>query len=262
MRINKFIAHATNMSRREADNTIAAGRVQIDGHRADMGAQATPESVVKLDGVVVGEKTEYTYVLLNKPVGFLCSRRSQGGVPTIYALLPERYRSLKAVGRLDKDSSGLILLTDDGDFAFQMTHPSFHKVKIYEVALNKPLTPLHQQMISDYGVTLEDGVSQFLVEKRGAEIGVKAQSITTGTMRSTSRQTSFRGRGETSEFTSEASGGAGPSYTVTMHEGRNRQIRRTFTALGYTVTRLHRTNFGNYALGDIPSRNHIRININ
>ena len=218
MRINKYIAHSTGLSRREADAVVSAGRVTINGLKASLGAPVGPNDLVKLDNKTVSSQKSYTYLMLNKPVGHLCSRRSQGGVPTIYSLLPEKYRALKAVGRLDKDSSGLILLTDDGDFAHRMTHPSFHKTKVYEVQLDKPLEPLHQQMISDYGINLEDGVSKFLVEKISPE-----------------------GRG---------------SYRVTMSEGRNRQIRRPFAALGYNVTDLYRTHFGKYMLGKLKNGQH------
>ena len=142
-----------------------------------MGSQVEPTDTVMFDNKRVGEKTAYTYVMLNKPVGYLCSRRSQGGVPTIYSLLPELYRPLKAVGRLDKDSSGLILLTDDGDFAHSMTHPKFYKTKVYEVELDTPLQPLHQQMISDHGISLEDGMSSFLIEKIGEGSEAKDLSL-------------------------------------------------------------------------------------
>ena len=219
VRLNKFLAHATGMSRREADTCIAAGRVTVNDKKVALGAQVDEKDIVKLDRKIVSEQRHHTYLLLNKPVGYLCSRRSQGGVPTIFELLPKQYQLLKPVGRLDKDSSGLLLLTNDGDFAHRMTHPSFHKVKVYEVELDKPLEPLHQQMISDYGISLEDGVSQFVIEKLVSE--------------------------QVSKLVSR--------YRVTMHEGRNRQIRRTFSALGYTVTKLHRTHFGNYSLGDIKS---------
>jgi 23S rRNA pseudouridine2605 synthase len=101
-----------------------------------------------------------------------------------------------------------------------MMHPSFHKTKVYEVQLDKPLAPLHQQMISDYGVQLEDGLSTFLV----ATIDQVAPA---------------------------AANSAQKTYQITMHEGRNRQIRRTFAALGYTVTKLHRTQFGTYQLGSL-----------
>ena len=128
----------------------------------------------------------------------------------MYELLPKEYQKLKTVGRLDKDSSGLILLTNDGDFAYQMTHPKFHKEKIYEVTLDRPLEPLHQQMISDYGIMLDDGPSKFTVVR-----------------------------------VSQA------SYKVVLTEGRNRQIRRTFAALGYKVRTLHRISFGVFELSGL-----------
>lgn len=214
-RVNKFLAHATGMSRREADNAIAAGRVTIDGAKAVMGSQASPSSRIQLDGKTIGAQDNYTYLLLHKPVGYVCSRRAQGDSPTIYELLPDEQRKLKPVGRLDRDSSGLLFLTDDGDFAHQMTHPKFQKHKSYEVTLDIELEPLHQQMINDYGVTLEDGVSKLTLER----------------MSDDSRR----------------------EWKVMMSEGRNRQIRRTFASLGYTVTRLHRTTFGPYILGDLES---------
>lgn len=209
VRLNKHLALVLGISRREADDLIKQGRVTLAGEVARLGAQISPPAEVEVDSKPIAQSQEYTYLLFNKPVGYVCSRRQQGDNPTIYNVLPEKYHHLKPVGRLDKDSSGLILLTNDGDFAYQMTHPQFRKVKIYEVQLARPLEPLHQQMISDYGVMLEDGKSQFLIEKE--EVG----------------------------------------YKITMHEGRNRQIRRTFAALGYTVTQLHRSIFGNYSLGDI-----------
>jgi 23S rRNA pseudouridine2605 synthase len=144
----------------------------------------------------------------------VCSRKAQGENPTIYDLLPADMAALKPVGRLDKDSSGLLILTNDGDFAHRMTHPSFRKTKVYEVHLDRALEPLHQQMIADYGVEIGDGTSQLSLE----------------------RMDDTR-----------------TSWVVTMSEGRNRQIRRTFGSLGYSVTALHRTTFGPYTLADLPS---------
>lgn len=207
-RLNKYIALHTGTSRREADEYIASGRISINGHKATLGSQVSSDDHITFDGNLLSHSTAHLYLLFHKPVGYVCSRRQQGDIPTIYSLLPEKYHHLKPVGRLDKDSSGLIVLTNDGDFAHQMTHPSFHKIKIYEVTLDRALQPLHQQMISDHGVQLEDGVSQFHIESLDKKHG----------------------------------------YKITMHEGRNRQIRRTFGSLGYTVTRLHRTQFGNYTL--------------
>lgn len=218
IRLNKFIAHHAGLSRREADEAIEQGRVKINQAIASLGAQVSPSDIVTIDNQTITPLHNYTYVLLNKPVGYVCSRRQQGDAPTIYSLLPETYQKLKTVGRLDRDSSGLIILTDDGDLAHRMTHPRFVKTKVYEVELDHPLTPLHMQMISDHGIQLEDGVSQFIVSRRNP----------TG-------------------------------YSVTMTEGRNRQIRRTFTALGYTVTKLHRTQFGPYSIADIDNKKYREI---
>ena len=216
MRLNKFIAHATGISRREADELIRTGNAVVNGKAADLGCDVDPnDDTVTVNNQVVKLPTEHTTIMLNKPVGYVCSRNAQAkGVKTIYELLPDQYKALKTVGRLDKDSTGLILLTDDGDLAHQLTHPSFTKTKEYIVELDHALAPLHQQMISDFGINLDDGPSQLLLERLNDE------------------RTKFN---------------------VTMHEGRNRQIRRTFAALGYQVKSLHRTTFGPYTLGDLAS---------
>lgn len=212
IRLNKFLAEQLGLSRRQADDAIAAGRVQISGQTAVLGARVKPSDTIIFDDQPVAKTVKYIYLGLNKPVGYVCSRKRQGDIPTIYELLPPKYQQLKTVGRLDKDSSGLILLTNDGDFAFQMTHPKFDKTKLYEVSLDVPLEPLHQQMISDYGVEIGDGVSKMGLSKLD----------------------------DTRK-----------SWLVTLHEGRNRQIRRTFAALGYTVVRLHRIQFGPYQLSGL-----------
>lgn len=219
-RLNKFIAHSAGLSRREADTAIEQGRVRVNKARAILGTQVSPGDIVEFDGKTLEQASSYTYLAFHKPVGYVCSRRAQGDTPTIYALLPHEYHHLKPVGRLDRDSSGILLLTDDGDFAHQMTHPKFAKRKVYEVTLDQALEPLHQQMINDYGVNLEDGVSLLQLEK----------------------QDDAR------------------HWRVTMSEGRNRQIRRTFAALGYTVTKLHRTQFGPYGLDDHEAGTYFKAN--
>lgn len=207
MRINKFLALHTSLSRRAADKAISEGRVLVDDKKPVEGQQISDDNVVQLDGREIKTNTKLQTIILNKPTGYVCSRDGQGS-KTIYDLLPPSLRHLNTVGRLDKDSSGLILLTNDGELAQQLAHPKYQKTKVYEVTLNKPLEPLHQQMISDIGVNLEDGLSMFSVEKSGGAL------------------------------------------KVTLREGRNRQIRRTFEALGYEVIKLHRTQFGSYNLGN------------
>lgn len=212
IRLNKFLAERLGVSRREADDLIAGGKVFVNDKVAVLGERIDFSSKVCYNKKIIPFSKEYTYLLMNKPVGYVCSRKRQGETPTLYELLPEKFRSLKTVGRLDKDSSGLILLTDDGDFSFRMTHPKFFKVKVYQVRLDRSLEPLHQQMISDFGIKLDDGVSKL------------------GLTRLNDERTEF---------------------LVEMSEGRNRQIRRTFLALGYKVIKLHRKEFGEFSLGEL-----------
>ena len=211
MRINKYLALYTDLSRRSADQAIDDGRVTLNGEKPSSGASVDASDVVTLDGRAITPDVKRVVLILNKPVGYVCSKDGQGS-ETVYDLLPEQYHNLNPVGRLDKDSSGLLLMTNDGDLANKLTHPSYQKTKIYEIELDKPLQPLHQQMISDYGVQLDDGPSKLQLEKLDD---------------------------------------MGQQLRVSMHEGRNRQIRRTFSALGHMVTKLHRTHFGSYILGDI-----------
>ena len=211
IRLNKFLAERLGISRREADDAIAAGKVTVDAKKAELGARIDIDKNpnVCYNGKMVSLQAGYLYVALNKPRGVVCSKKSQDGGKTVYDLLNKKYRDLKNVGRLDKDSSGLILLTNDGDFAFRMTHPKFVKTKIYEVKLERALEPLHQQMIADFGVQIGDGISKLGLERLD----------------------------DTRKL-----------WRVIMHEGRNRQIRRTFGALGYTVVELKRLSFGSYML--------------
>ena len=209
-RLNKFLALQLGISRRQADELIEKGRISINGKTAQLGERFKAGDKIKLGEKIISKtREEKKYIILNKPRGYVCSRKKQGENETIYAILPKEFSVLKPVGRLDKDSSGILLLTNDGDFAFQMTHPKFRKVKEYLVSLDTPLQPIHQQMIADFGINLPDGKSQLGLERLDD-----------------SRK----------------------NWKVIMSEGRNRQIRRTFSAIGYEVEELHRTVFGSYIL--------------
>lgn len=208
MRINKFVALASGLSRRAADMAIAEGRVLVDGQQPQFGRNIDKQKVT-LDSQPLQLRARTQTILMNKPVGYVVSRNGQGS-KTIYDLLPPSLHHLKPIGRLDKDSSGLLLLTNDGALANELTHPRYAKQKIYEILLDKPLAPLHRQMISEYGVQLDDGPSKLTLERM--------------------HDTDDR------------------AWKVLMTEGRNRQIRRTFAALGYAVKKLHRTHFGGFAL--------------
>ncbi len=242
IRLNKFLAERLGVSRREADQLISSGHIIVDGQTAILGTKIDSKSNILYNGKRIPYAIKYTYLAFHKPVGYVCSRRAQGSTPTLYDLLPPKYRKLKTVGRLDKESSGLILLTDDGNFAFQMTHPKFRKTKLYEVELDRPLEPLHQQMISEYGIMLDDGPSQFKVIKNecGDLFSHEQASYPS------SHTPSLRSRNSFEKSLTEAS-----CYLVTLTEGRNRQIRRTFAALGYKVVKLHRISFGKYGLGPL-----------
>jgi len=213
MRINRFVAQATGCSRRAADKYIENGEILVNNKPVKAGYDVTPLDVVTLDGKML-QALKIQTIMLNKPAGYVCSRDGQGN-KTIYDLLPPELHYLKPVGRLDKDSSGLLLLSNDGSLTQTLTHPSNRKDKVYEATLDKDLQPLHRQMISDHGIQLDDGPSKFELERKAE--------------------------------------GNEKTWLVRMHEGRNRQIRRTFAALGYTVTKLHRTHLGSYTLDTLPS---------
>lgn len=219
MRINKYIAQVTGMSRRAADTAIDQGRVLVNGKPPSMGQQIDSTDTVTLDGRTLEGKSETVTILLNKPVGYVVSRDGQGN-KSVYEVLPEQMHRLKPVGRLDKDSSGLLLLTNDGQLAQELTHPKFEKIKKYKIALNKDLSEADYNEVSQTGVMLEDGLSSFQLKP------VNQQR---------------------------------KEWKVEMMEGRNRQIRRTFEALGYSVVKLHRTHFGPYELGTLPLGKFIRI---
>lgn len=214
MRINKYVALATGVSRRQADKLIVSDKVSINDRIARLGDSVDEKDVIKLDGKKISAQ-EFTTIALNKPVGYVCSRQGQGS-KTIYDLLPQEFYNLKPIGRLDKESSGLILLTNDGTLAQKLSHPSNNKQKVYKITLNKILTKNKQEMIKR-GVDLNDGKSTLKIN------------------------------------------GSGKSWTVTMSEGRNRQIRRTFSAIGCNVVKLHRTQFGEHKLGNIKAGSFVKI---
>jgi 23S rRNA pseudouridine2605 synthase len=209
MRINAYVARASGLSRRAADQAIENRHVLVNGRRASLGQNVKSGDTVTLDGKILELESTTTTIILNKPTGYVCSRSGQGN-RTIYDLLPARHHNLNPAGRLDKDSSGLLLLTDDGALANRLTHPRYNKTKVYEVELDRPLNPSDKDRIGR-GVQLDDGISKLQI----TDLSDKR-------------------------------------LKVRLSEGRNRQIRRTFAALGYRVARLHRTQFGDYRLNGLP----------
>lgn len=212
MRLNQFLARHSNLSRRGADVAIDEGRVTVNGRQPSIGLRVSDADVVTLDGVSLVSAQEVTTIMLNKPSGYVCSRMGQGS-QTVYDLLPPELHNVKPVGRLDKESTGLLLMTNDGDLANKLTHPRYKKTKVYEITLNQALSQQDFGMITKTGVELDDGISKFQLSKLKDD----------------------------------------RNWQVTMSEGRNRQIRRTFARLNYRVNILHRTKFGDYELKQLQS---------
>lgn len=208
MRINKYVALCSHLSRRKADQAIEAGVVTVNGDKIDAGYQVQPGDIVTLAGHEITPPDTIS-IILNKPADYVVSRSGQGS-KTIYELLPEELQHLNPVGRLDKASSGLLIMSNDGELSQALTHPSKDKNKVYDIELYMPLTDQHRAQIES-GIELEDGISKLKLN------------------------------------------GAETNWQVTMSEGRNRQIRRTFGELGYTLKNLHRVRIDDIELGELET---------
>jgi 23S rRNA pseudouridine2605 synthase len=215
MRLNRFIAHAGICSRREADTFIIAGSVEVNGKVvSEMGYKVLPGDSVKFDGrLLTPEKMEY--VLLNKPKNFLTTTEDDKGRKTVMDLIRNASKSrLLPVGRLDRNTTGLLLFTNDGEMAARLTHPRYAVRKIYHVVLDRALKVSDLQQI-EKGVDLDDG-----------SISVDAISyIANATKR---------------------------EVGIEIHSGRNRIIRRIFEHLGYEVAKLDRVMFAGLTKKDLP----------
>lgn len=202
IRLNRFIAQSGICSRREADDYITAGLVSVNGVIVtELGTKVKPTDEVKFnDSRVQGEKK--VYLVLNKPKGYVTSLDDPHAGKTVMELVKGACTErIYPVGRLDKNSVGLLLFTNDGDLTRQLTHPSYKKKKIYQVSLDKPLTRADMDRIAE-GITLEDGEIYAdeisYVKENKQEVGIE------------------------------------------IHSGRNRIVRRIFEFLGYNVTKLDR----------------------
>lgn len=219
LRLQKYIAMCGVASRRNAEVMIQNGRVSVNGNtmremgvKVEMGADE-----VSVDGVPIKIPNKKYYIMLNKPVGYVSSAKDQFERPTVVDLVKEDIDvRIFPVGRLDYNTEGLLLLTNDGDFSYRVTHPKFHIDKTYVVVIKGGITirGLHQLR---RGVKLDDNhvTSPAEVEILNAENG--------HTM-----------------------------LEVTIHEGRNRQVRKMFEAIGNAVVELRRTKIGKIELGTLP----------
>lgn len=212
MRINKYLAEKGIASRRHADEMIAADRVTINGVIATLGASVEEGDVVCLDGEIISDaEKQAEYYLMNKPKGVVCTVSDDRGRKTVMDLLPEGVGRVFPVGRLDYATEGLLILTNDGDLAFRLTHPTAEIPKTYMAKIEGTLTEKELNPIRS-GVEL-DGV---LTKKCKAHIVETNKAYT--------------------------------KVHVTITEGRNRQVRRMFEAIGKNVEFLKRVSIGQLKL--------------
>jgi len=214
IRLNKFLAQAGIASRREADVLISTGVVTVNGKViTEMGFKVSPEDKVTYGGETIrGEKK--VYLLMNKPKDFITTADDPFGRRTVMQLLGKLKQRVYPVGRLDRATTGLLMLTNDGDLTKKLTHPKFGIKKIYNVGLDKNVTTTHLKHLID-GFELEDGFTK-------ADVAVHI------------------GTGENKKLVG-----------IELHSGKNRIIRRMFEHLGYKVTKLDRVYFAGLTKKDL-----------
>ena len=216
-RLQKILASRGVCSRRKAEELLSAGRVSVNGVVAALGESADPEiDEILLDGKPLPSKSEYVYIMLNKPRGFVTTLSDEKGRKNAAQLVADCGVRVYPVGRLDMDSEGLLLFTNDGDFANSLMHPKHEVNKTYRVVVD--------------GFTAEN------LEKLKQPVTLDGYTIRKPGVR-LSRPPRADGRAE---------------ILVTIHEGRNRQVRRMCAMAGMTVLRLIRVAEGSLILGDLP----------
>lgn len=215
IRLNKFLSNAGVASRREADVLIQTGVVSVnDQVILELGYKIKPGDVVKYDGQTINAETK-RYVLLNKPKDFITTMDDPLGRKTVMSLVKKACKErIYPVGRLDRETTGLLLFTNDGDLAKKLTHPRYKASKIYHVEANKAVT-LEDVELMKSGITLEDGI-------------IKCDHV---------------------EFIEN---GGSREIGVELHSGKNRVVRRIFESLGYDVVKLDRVKFASLTKKDLP----------
>ena len=219
MRLNKAIAATGHCSRRNADELILAGRVRVDGQpESNPARRVLPFESIAVDGRILSGPQAFTYLMLNKPVQVVCTVSDPEGRPTVLDCLPQSYKGLRLypVGRLDYFSEGMLLLTNDGQLAQRLTHPSHHQPKTYEV-LVRGTVPEAALKTMRRGMRLAEGEDLLPVD-------VTAQPAAGNTM-----------------------------LQMVLRQGFNRQIRRMCRDLGLTVLRLCRVAQGALYIGNLAS---------
>ncbi|MBV9616887.1 MAG: rRNA pseudouridine synthase [Ktedonobacteraceae bacterium] len=223
-RLSRFLAHAGIASRRHAEELIASGRVRVnDTIITTQGVRIDPaRDRVSVDGKIVQAAVQHVYLLLNKPAGYVSTAHDPQERPTVLNLLPQELRRLRVypIGRLDIDTEGLLLLTNDGDFALHLAHPRYSTDKHYEVLVRGyPSAATLAALRAGVLFTEDDGAQH---KSAPAQVRVLRQV------------------------------GSNAWLSLTIHEGRKRQVRRMLTAVGHPVLRLLRVGVGSLRLGNLP----------
>ena len=222
MRIQKFLAHAGVASRRKAEDLIRAKKVTVNGKLAVIGQRVDPtKDTVNIEGKRIERLPDFVYILINKPKNYVSTTYDPQKRKTVLDLLPQKLKQIKIypVGRLDYDSEGLMLLTNDGDYAYQLTHPKFEILKTYQVTVER--VPSEKDIAK-----LEKG---FWLDKKFKTSPAKLELVKTAPNKKTSE------------------------WKITIHEGKKRQVRRMFEAIHHPVKRLIRVRLGPYELGELKS---------
>ncbi len=215
MRINKYLAEKGVASRRHADEMISAGRVKINGAVATLGASVSPLDKVSVDDILLSnEETTFEYYIMNKPKGVVCTVSDDRGRKTVMDLLPDGVGRIFPIGRLDYETEGLLLLTNDGDLAFRLTHPTSEVPKTYMARIEGTMTEKDLNRIRS-GIEL-DGV---MTKKCKAHIVETNKAYT--------------------------------KVHITITEGKNRQVRRMFEAIGRNVEFLKRVSIGSLKISGL-----------
>lgn len=219
-RLQKILAQAGYGSRRACEQLILQGRVRVNGQVVtQLGVQADPRcDVIEVDGKRVQLPEEHTYILLHKPAGVVTTRRDAHAARTVIDLLQGVTAPVFPVGRLDADTTGALLLTDDGELAYRLTHPRYGVPKTYLVEVRGEVKEEAIRRLRE-GVALEDGTTA----------PAQVQKVRTLADRKTTL------------------------LRLTIHEGRKRQVKRMCTAVGHPVVRLHRERFGPLTLRNLPA---------
>jgi 23S rRNA pseudouridine2605 synthase len=222
VRLQAFLARAgAAPSRRKAEAPILAGRVMVNGEMATLGTTVTSEDQVSLDGRPVRLPDTLVYLALNKPTGYLTTMNDERGRKVVAGLMPE-VPGLVPAGRLDRNTTGLLVLTNDGNLAHRITHPSSEIEKQYQLTLENPVPEAAISALAA-GPTLEDG------KMHPPELGSLSRA------------------------------GAVTTLDLTIHEGRNRIIRRACVAVGLRLVSLQRVRVGPVSLGDLPEGEYRRL---